>query len=116
MSFFADHCPNCGAFIEQRNTGQNGAFHALCAEIDRALDWPRGSGLKIGVLPWKRLLVAAWERTHGRRAELYPALDGEGFDVVYKRSSRLSKKEMSELLEFANAWAAENGVVRMERA
>lgn len=110
MSFFADYCPECGAFIEQRTHGQNGAFHALCSEIDTQLDWPRGSGLKIGVLPWKRLLIAAWERTHGRPAEFFPSIDGVGFDCVYRRSSRLSKKEMSGLLEFSNAWAAEQGV------
>jgi len=110
MSFFADFCPECGAYIEVRTEGQNGAFHALVAEIDKQLDWPLGSGNKIGLLPWKRLLVAAWERAHGRPAEFFPCIDGAGFDTVYRRTSRLSKKEMSGLLEFTNAWAAEHGV------
>ena len=114
MSFFCDYCPECGARIEVRTQGQNGAFHMLCSEIDTQLDWPRGSGNKIGILPWKRLLIAAWERVNDRPAEIYPALDGKGFDVVYRRSSRLSKKEMGDLLHFANAWAAENGVIREE--
>ena len=114
MSFFCDFCPECGARIEVRTQGQNGAFHALCAEIDAQIDWPRGSGNKIGVLPWKRLLISAWEKAHGRTAEFFPAIDGKGFDVVYRRSSRLSKKEMSDLIEFSSAWAAENGVVRAD--
>lgn len=114
MSFFADHCPECGAFIEQRTQGQNGAFHALCSELDAQLDWPLGSGNKIGILPWKRLLIAAWERANERPAQFFPSIDGKGFDVVYRRSSRLSKKEMGDLLHFANAWAAEQGVVNRE--
>lgn len=111
MSFFCDFCPECGARIEVRTQGQNGAFHALCSEIDTQLDWPRGSGNKIGVLPWKRLLISGWEKAHGRPAEFFPAIDGKGFDVVYRRSSRLSKKEMSDLIQFGSAWASENGVV-----
>ena len=111
-SFFADYCPSCGVYIEIRTEAQNGDFHALCTDLHKQQDWPRGSGLKIPVLAWKRLLVATWERAHGRPAEFYPALDGKGFDVVYKRTSRMAKTEMQELLHFSNAWAAENGVVR----
>jgi len=112
MSFFADRCPHCGRMIEQRTEMQNGDFHALCTDLHKQQDWPRKSGLKISVLAWKRLMVATWERAHGRPAEFYPALDGQGFDVVYKRTSRMDKTEMQELLHFANAWAANEGVVR----
>lgn len=116
MSFFTDRCPHCKQLIEVRTHGQNGAFHALCSDIDRQLDWPRGSGLRIGVLAWKRLLIAAWERTHGQQAEFHPAIDGPGFDVVYRRSSRLTKQEMNELIEFGNSWAAQNGVVVVDNS
>lgn len=111
-SFFADYCPHCGKFIEVRTQGQNGDFHMLCTDLSKQRDWPRKSGCKISVLAWKRLLVAAWEREHGRHAELYPTIDGEGFDVVYRRTSRLSRTEMQELIHFGNAWAANEGVVR----
>ena len=115
MSFFLENCPNCGERIEIRSQAQSGAFHALCHDIDKQLDWPRGSGNKIGILPWKRLLISAWERAHDRPAQFYPSLDGKGFDVVYRRSSRMSKREMSELIDFAHAWAAQNGVETRER-
>lgn len=59
---------------------------------------------------WKRLLVAAWERTQDYSVKVLPALDGQGIDVIYRRTSRLSKQEMSELTEFATAWAVDNGV------
>lgn len=79
-------------------------------ELSEQLDWPRGSGNKIGIEAWKRLLVSAFERAHGRPAELYPAIDGQGFDVVYQRTSRMAQEEMRELIDFAESWAIEQGV------
>ena len=90
-SFFAASCPSCGAWIEQRSAKQSGAFHAICSELHRQIDWPRGSGNKISVIAWKRLLVCAWERSNDRSADIYPALDGHGFDMVYRRTSRMHK-------------------------
>lgn len=112
MSFFAANCPNCGVRIEQRTEAQNGQLHALCTDLSKQCDWPRGSGNKIGVVAWKRLLIASWERAHERVAEIYPALDGHGFDVVYTRTSRMSRQEMEGVLHFGNVFAAENGVTR----
>lgn len=65
----------------------------------------------ISVTAWKRLLIAAWERSQERRAELYPSIDRDGLDVVYTRSSRMSKKEMSLLIDYARAWAINEDVV-----
>lgn len=112
MSFFAAACPQCGFLIEVRNEGQNAALHTLCADLAKQVDWPRGSRTRIDAEAWKRLIMAAYERAHGRQADLYPSLDGHGFDVVYRRSSRVSKKEMADILEFGNAFAAENEVKR----
>jgi len=36
-----------------------------------------------------------------------PALDGHGVDVVFQRTSRLSKAEMAELIDFIQAWEAQ---------
>ena len=41
---------------------------------------------------------------------MFPSLDGNGVDVVYSRTSRMSKQELSELLEYATAWAVQKGV------
>lgn len=43
-------------------------------------------------------------------ANMYPALDGQGFDVVYRRTSRMSVKEVSEIIEWLYAWAADKGI------
>jgi hypothetical protein len=110
--FFTDHCSVCGVLIEVRTPEQNGQLHALCTDLANQLNWPVQGGTKIGKVAWKRLLIAAWERAHGRPAEIYPSIDGHGFDVIYTRSSRLSREEMEGVLHFGNAFAAENLVVR----
>jgi len=93
--------------LRERSIEQNSRLHALLQDISTQKQW---HGQHLDVECWKRLLVAAWERANGRSAEFYPALDGVGMDVVYTRTSRLNKGEMSELVEYATVWAIENNV------
>jgi uncharacterized protein (UPF0335 family) len=93
--------------LRERTTEQNAALHATISDIAEQKQW---AGKNLDVHAWKRLLTAAYERTQGRAAEVYPALDGAGFDVVYSRTSRMSKKELSEFMEYVTAWAIDNGV------
>lgn len=92
---------------ERRNNEQNAKLHATLTEIARSKEW---AGQRWDVEVWKRLLTAAWMRARGERVMLVPALDGQGVDVVFRRTSTLSKAECSELLEFVIAWAVENDV------
>lgn len=56
---------------------------------------------------WKGLMLHAL----GKEVRFLPALDGKGFVPLGMKSSTLSKREFSDLLEFIFAWGAENGVV-----
>lgn len=96
---------------EKRNTEQNAKLHATIAEIAKQKEW---AGQRWDKEVWKRLLTAAWMRARGERVTVVPSLDGQGVDVVFRRTSSLSKGECSELLDFVMAWAAENGVVCAE--
>ena len=58
----------------------------------------------------ERLLTAAWSRVHGQHVEVLPALDGHGVDLVPRRTSKLTKAECCELIEYITAWAVEHGV------
>ena len=87
-----DRCPNCGTTLRERTTEKNSRFHAVCGELSEKLDWPRGSGKRLDIEAWKRLIVAAYERANKRPAEFYPAIDGAGFDIIYRRTSRMSKQ------------------------
>ena len=108
-----DKCPNCGVSIRQRSSEQNAKLHALLHDIASQKQW---AGSALDPEAWKRLLVAAWERSEKRAAEIYPALDGAGFDVVYRHTSRMNNREMSELIEYITAWAIDNGVILQDAA
>lgn len=91
-----------------RNLDQNALLHALLTEVADEHEW---AGRKRDVETWKRLMVAAWDRARGAAIEYLPALDGHGVDIVFRRTSQLSKAECCELIEFINAWMAEQEVV-----
>ena len=96
---------------EKRSDAQNRLLHACLSEISKQVEW---AGAKRDVDTWKRLLTAAWLRARGEPIEMLPALDGNGVDIVFRRTSQLTKAECAELSEFVMAWAAERGIVLME--
>lgn len=63
-------------------------------------------GRKYDSNAWKALFLHAL----GRETQFIPALDGKTFLPITQSSSDLSKKEMSELLDFIQAFCAEQGI------
>jgi hypothetical protein len=102
-----DKCPHCGKSIRQRSGEANAKLHALLHDIASQKQW---AGQWLDVEAWKRLMVAAWERSEGRSVEIYPAIDGKGMDFVYRHTARMNHREMADLIDFATAWAIENNV------
>ena len=92
---------------EKRSDAQNRLLHALLSDISKQKEW---AGAKRDVDTWKRLLTAAWLRSRGEHIEMLPALDGKGIDIVFRKTSQLTKAECSELSEFVMAWAITNEV------
>ena len=92
---------------EKRSDAQNRLLHACLGEISKQVEW---AGCKRDVDTWKRLLTAAWLRARGEPIEMLPALDGNGVDIVFRRTSQLTRGECAELCDFIGAWCAENGV------
>jgi hypothetical protein len=88
---------------QKRNLSQNALLHARLTEIADKHEW---AGSKRDPETWKRLLTAAWLRARGESIEILPALDGHGVDVVFRRTSDLTKGECAELIDFINAWEA----------
>ena len=89
----------------KRSGEQNAALHAKISEIAASMEW---CGKRWDVETWKRLLVGAWTRAINEPVMMLPAIDGHGVEIVFRRTSTLTKRECSELLEFVNAWAAEH--------
>jgi hypothetical protein len=90
-----------------RNLDQNARLHALLMDISKHVEW---HGKKLPLDVWKRLCTAAWLREIGETPEMIPALDGKGFDVIFERTSKLTVAQMSSLIEWTTAFAAEHGV------
>jgi hypothetical protein len=79
----------------------------MLTDISKQCEW---AGQRWSVEDWKRLLTAAWMRAEKQSAVIVPALDGTGFDVLYRHTSSLSKTEMASLIEYAYAWGSEHAV------
>lgn len=90
-----------------RTLAQNAFLHTLIRKVSKTIEW---AGAKRDEETWKRLLTAAWLRARGDNVELLPALDGHGIDVVFRKTSDLNVSELNELIEFIEAWSADNGI------
>ena len=90
-----------------RTSKQNRLLHAMLGDIARQKEW---AGQKRDTETWKRLLTAAWCRARNEHIEMLPALDGHGVDIVFRRTSQLSRAECAELCDYIGAWCAANGV------
>ena len=93
-----------------RSDKQNRMLHAMLNQIAAQKDWPTGSGQMQDIETWKRLLTAAWCRARGETVAYLPALDGAGIDIVFRRTSSLTKAEFVELCDYIGAWCAQAGV------
>lgn len=90
-----------------RTTDQNAKFYAMLSDISRA----KPEGKRHTPDTWKALLMKAC----GHAVQFVNGLDGEPFPIGF-RSSRLSKEQMSELIEFAYFYGAQHGVAWSDEA
>ena len=84
-----------------RTREQNDKLWAMLSDVSRSM--PQGRRLTPDI--WKAIFMNAC----GHAVQFEHGLSGEPFPVGF-RSSRLSKAQMSELIEFILAWGTENGV------
>jgi hypothetical protein len=91
-----------------RSTEQNAKMWACLSEISRAKPEDRELTPEV----WKSLFMHALG--HAQRFEM--ALDGRGVVPVGFRSSRLTKEEMSDLIEMIHEYAARHGVALKDAA
>ena len=97
----------CEVRPAKRSLDQNAALHRAISKIADQFEW---HGRKLDLTTWKRLCVAAWLREKGEQPQLVPALDGNGFDVIYEPTSKMTVAQVSELIEWVLAFGAQNGV------
>ncbi|MFZ6727371.1 recombination protein NinB [Undibacterium sp. MH2W] len=91
-----------------RSLDQNAAQWPILQAFASQLLWPvNGQMVKMSDEEWKDVLSAAFKRESARIAT---GIDG-GVVMLGKRTSKFTKKEFSEWLEFLHAIAADRGVV-----
>jgi hypothetical protein len=85
-----------------RTLDQNAKMWAMLADISKAQPEARQHTPDV----WKAVFMQAC----GHEVEFAPGLSGLPFPIGF-RSSRLTKEQMSELIEFIYAYGAQHGVV-----
>lgn len=86
----------------RRTIPQNDKLWSMLGEIAAAKPQSR----TLTPEQWKCVFMDAL----GQKSTWVPSLDGEGVVNTGYRSSRMSKAEMSDLIELMNAYGAEHGV------
>ena len=85
-----------------RTLDQNSLLWPLLTEVSKQVDW---YGNKLTADEWKDVFSAAL-----KKQKVVPGLDG-GFVVCGQSTSRMGKREFSDLVELIYAFGAERGVV-----
>lgn len=88
-----------------RTIQQNDLMWALLTEISNQVVW---HGQKLTPDNWKDVLTAAL-----KRQSVVTGIDG-GFVVLGQRTSKMTVKELNEVIELAYAFGAQNGVIFSE--
>jgi hypothetical protein len=98
-----------GTVVEFRQKGrtgdQNSAMWSLLTQINRQR--PVHNGVKMSAVLWKAVFMQAL----GAELVMLPTLEGDGLFPFGHRSSKLTKDEMSNLIELMLAWAATEELV-----
>ena len=91
----------------RRSNNQNRKMWAMLSDIARQVQWPV-NGVPTHITPedWKDLITAGLAK-HQRIAQ---GLEG-GVVMLGSRTSRMSKQELAELIEYIYATGADRGVV-----
>jgi hypothetical protein len=89
-----------------RTLDQNARLWASLTDVSQQVNW---YGKKLTPEDWKHIFSSSL-----RKLEVVPNLDGTGFVALGLSTSRMSKRELSDLIELINAFGAENGVIWTE--
>ena len=87
----------------KRSVPQNDRFWTMLTALSVQLKW---HGQRLSPEDWKLVLMAGLNQ----ELRLVPNIQGNGFVQLGRSSSKLSKGEMSELMELIEAFAAQHGV------
>jgi len=88
-----------------RNLDQNARFHAICSELSKC--GPEWGGRRRSGEEWKLLLISAHAQATEGDGEMIHGLEGEPIRLR-ESTSLMSKKRASSLIEYSEAFLAQN--------
>ncbi|MCP1121585.1 recombination protein NinB [Robbsia andropogonis] len=91
----------CEVKPRKRSSDQNALMWALLTEVSEQVEW---HGRKLSPESWKCVFSAAL-----KKQDVVPGLNGD-FVVLGQSTSRMTVRELSELVELIQAFGAEQGV------
>jgi hypothetical protein len=86
----------------KRNLDQNARMWAMLSDVAQQVEW---YGTRLTAEDWKHVFTASL-----RKLEVVPNLDGTGFVALGMSTSRMSVREMRDLIELMFAFGAEREV------
>jgi hypothetical protein len=90
-----------------RSIEQNAALHRLLQAIVKArCKW---GGRTWSIDDWRTLMVSAHSKATNRPGEIVPGIEGE-FVALRRSTTRMGVAELSSLIEYVQAWCAQNGI------
>ena len=90
-----------------RTLEQSAKFHAICGDIARQKPF---AGQMRKPEQWKVLLVSGHAVATKQGSEMVPGLEGEWCNLR-ESTAKMSTKRMSSLIEYVNAYCAENAIM-----
>lgn len=85
-----------------RSLDQNSKLWALLTDVSRQVEW---YGRKLNPEDWKHVFSSAL-----RKQDVVPNIDGNGFVVLGQSTSKMSKREFSDLVELIYSFGAQHEV------
>lgn len=85
-----------------RTLDQNARMWAMLSDISRQVEWDQGT---MTADEWKDFFTA-----YLRGNKLVRGMDGRGLVAIGMRTSRMTRREMGELMELMSAFGSERGV------
>lgn len=87
---------------ETRTLEQNSRMWAMLTDVSKQVDW---YGKRLDPEDWKHVFSASL-----RKLEVVPNLEGTGFVALGLSTSKMTKAQMTDLMELMAAFGAEKGV------
>lgn len=89
-----------------RSLEANARFHAMLTDISQQCEY---LGKRRTLEFWKALFVSGWMVATSQHPENCPGLEGEYF-ILRESTATMSGKRLASLMEYVEAWAADQGV------